>query len=99
MTALRLTSYNLKYNSGACCIMEASSPPTIRQDSGQGRKKGAHKRKSDRTHACEQPAMQGAETGEKQKEDLENPELDIDAICHAVIYRLEWPGWRRGRRR
>ena len=34
--------------------------------------------------------------GEKEKEVLEDLELDIDALRHAVMHRLEWPGRRRG---
>jgi hypothetical protein len=60
----------------------------IRQDKVEEgfRRKGTHKRKWDETHACEPPAIQGGETGER---DLENLELDIDALRHAVINRWD----------
>jgi hypothetical protein len=40
-------------------------------------------------HACEQPVMQGGETGEKGEVDLEDIELDFDALRHAVVHRLD----------
>jgi hypothetical protein len=49
-----LASYSLKYNRGTCCTTGAFSSFV---------KTRAHKRKNDRTHACEQPAMQVAKLG------------------------------------
>ena len=51
-TTTTLTSYSLKYNSGAC-VPRGRIP----RQSYVRTREGGQKRKSDRTHACEKPAM------------------------------------------
>lgn len=47
------------------------------------------------THVCEKSAVDGGEVGDEGEEGLEDLELDVDALGHAVVHRLD-DGWDGG---